>query len=428
MTDLPTVSLIVVSEGRPASLSLCLMACRYLDHPRFELIVVADRPGLAAIDRLGLADRVKTAENPGQGISVARNTGLMLAAGEIVAFLDDDAVPEPTWLSRLAAPFSEADVSAAGGFVRGRNGISFQWRARWVDAQGGDHPLDVPEDAVSLHRGAPGRAIKTEGTNMAFRRAVLAAIGGFDPAYRYFLDETDVNMRLAQAGHVTAILPAAQVQHRFAAGARRTAARAPRALFDLGASSTLFMRKYAPADGLETALRTLARAQRARLLRHMVRGTLEPGDVGRLMDDLADGIAAGRAVPIAARPPLGAPGAPFRTFAADPPPQAVFLAGRTWQARRLHARAAELARAGVPVTLFLFGPSARYHRMRFARGGYWVQSGGLFGRSDRAMPLVTPWRFAARLAAERARLAPTRPCRPSAEKTGTALPFSEKNG
>lgn len=413
MTQPPAVSLIVVSEGRPASLELCLTACRYLDHPRFELIVVADAPGLEVVLRLGLSDRVKTAENPGRGVSVARNTGLALAAGSVVAFLDDDAVPEPTWLSRLSAPFADAQVAAAGGFVRGRNGISFQWRARWVDEEGEHHPLEVPEGPVSLHRGAPGRAIKTEGTNMAFRRAVLADLGGFDPAYRYFLDETDVNMRLALAGHVTAIVPLAQVQHRFAAGARRTRTRAPRSLADLGASSTLFLRKYAPADRLDPALGALKTAQRARLIRHMVQGTLEPRDLRRLMADLDRGIAAGRAAPISVLSPLPAPASPFRPFADTPPPPGLFLAGRIWQAPRLHARAADLARLGVPVTLFLFGPSPRFHRMRFARGGYWVQGGGLFGRSERNMPLFRAWRFTDRVAWERDRLAATRKMRPA---------------
>lgn len=423
MTQPPAVSLIVVSEGRPASLELCLRACGYLDHPRFELIVVADVPGLEVVSRLGLTDRVKTAENPGAGISVARNTGLALAAGEVVAFLDDDAVPEPTWLSRLAAPFADPQVAAAGGFVRGRNGISFQWRARWVDEEGVHHSLEVPENKVSLHRGAPGRAIKTEGTNMAFRRAVLADLGGFDPAYRYYLDETDVNMRLALAGHVTAIVPLAQVQHGFAAGARRTRARAPRALADLGASSTLFLRKYAPADRLDVALETLRKGQRARLIRHLVQGTLEPRDLRRLMADLDRGIAAGRAAQIAALSPLPAPAAPFCSFARMPPPPGVWLAGRIWQMRRLHARAAALADEGVPVTLLLLGPSARFHRMRFVRGGYWVQSGGLFGRSERDMPVFKSWRFSARAAYERARLAETRGISPAEDTcAGTSLP------
>ena len=61
---------------------------------------------------------------------------------------DDDAVAEPTWLSRLSAPFANAKVVAATGFIRGRNGFSFQWQACEVDAQGIDHPLDITEETV----------------------------------------------------------------------------------------------------------------------------------------------------------------------------------------------------------------------------------------------------------------------------------------
>jgi len=77
----------------------------------------------------------------------------------------------------------------------------------------------------------------------------LVAIGGFDPAFRYFLDETDVNMRLAKAGHATAIVPLAEVHHGFAASRFRRDDRVPRDLSQIGASWTVFQRKHiAEAD------------------------------------------------------------------------------------------------------------------------------------------------------------------------------------
>ena len=156
---------------------------------------------------------MKSVEFGEANISRARNLGIAEAAGEIVAFIDDDAVPEPTWLQFLVAGFSEADVAAAGGFVRGRNGISFQWKARSVDCFGEAAPLDVPENKISIFTAQNGRAIKTEGTNMAVRRDVIAKMGGFDPAYRFYLDETDLNFRMMRAGYRTAIAPLAQVHH-----------------------------------------------------------------------------------------------------------------------------------------------------------------------------------------------------------------------
>jgi len=56
---------------------------------------------------------------------------------------------------------------------------------------------------------------------MAVRRSVLADLGGFDPRFRFYLDETDLNLRLAARGLYTALVPLAQVHHGFHASARR---------------------------------------------------------------------------------------------------------------------------------------------------------------------------------------------------------------
>ena len=86
------------------------------------------------------------------------------------------AVGEPSWLTRLTAPFADAEVIAATGFVRGRNGISFQWQACEVDALAQDHPFDA--SATVLRAGTALRAVKTQGTNCAFRASALRAVGG----------------------------------------------------------------------------------------------------------------------------------------------------------------------------------------------------------------------------------------------------------
>ncbi|WP_212522856.1 glycosyltransferase family 2 protein [Actibacterium sp. MT2.3-13A] len=409
MSLAPRVSVVVVSHDRPAALRLCLTGLRYLDHPEFEVIVAADRTGLEAVAAIGLAQVVKSVHVPARGISAARNAGLAQAAGEVVAFIDDDAVPEPSWLRHLAAPFSDPQVAAAGGYVRGRNGISFQWRGRTVDPTGRHSPVALTGEAPALLAGTPERAIKTEGTNMAFRRDLLAGMGGFDPGYTYFLDETDLNMRLARRGAVTALVPLAQVHHGFAASAWRNSARAPRTLYDIGASTARFLRKFAPEGTREAAAAGLRAEQRRRALQHMLRGTLEPRDVARLMASLERGLAEGATRPLPELPPLPGPASPFRPFPAHPAAPHAVLAGRPWQARALRRRAAEMAADGQRVTLFLFGPTALYHRMRFTPGGWWEQRGGLFGRSLRDGPLIAPQRFSSRLRAECHRLRAVRP-------------------
>ncbi|WP_157937576.1 glycosyltransferase family 2 protein, partial [Oceaniglobus roseus] len=234
------VSVVVVSRGRPDALSRCLTGLAQLDHPAFEVIVVADEAGRRAAAAHPLAAQVKLLACGRPNISAARNIGIGAAAGDLVAFIDDDAVPEPSWLLHLAAPFADPDVAAAGGFVIGRNGISFQWRGRQVEDTGAALPLPFAGDAPVVPAPPPGGAIKTEGTNMALRREVLLALGGFDEAFAFYLDETDLNLRLARAGHRTALVPLAQVHHGFAPSERRRADRAPLSLFDIGASSAAF--------------------------------------------------------------------------------------------------------------------------------------------------------------------------------------------
>ncbi|UYV37421.1 glycosyltransferase family 2 protein [Rhodobacteraceae bacterium D3-12] len=185
MSD-PTISVVIVSRERPESLIWCLSGLDGLLYPAFEVVVVACPAGCSAAEGAGYAERVKLIRYDEANIAAARNLGIAAAAGEIVAFIDDDAVPEPTWLEHLAAPFGDGSVAAVGGFVRGRNGISFQWKAREVDDCGRATPIEVDESRVSQPQPAPGRAIKTEGTNMAVRRDVLAALGGFDTGFRFF--------------------------------------------------------------------------------------------------------------------------------------------------------------------------------------------------------------------------------------------------
>jgi GT2 family glycosyltransferase len=400
-----TASVIVVSRDRPAELCRCLKGLAQLDHPAFEIVVVADAPGLAALEGAGLDRGIKTARCDAANISEARNLGIALAAGEALAFIDDDAVPEPTWLARLTAPLAE--VAAAGGFVRGRNGISYQWRGRWVDRLGFDTEISPWGDAPRVFSPEAGRAAKLQGTNMAVRRDALAAIGGFDPAFRFYLDDADLSLRLAASGHAVAFVPLAEVHHGFAASPRRRADRVPQSLHEIGASLAVFLARHAGQADRAGARQAVGRAERRRLVDHMVAGRIEPRDVARLFAGFGAGFAEGEARPPSQTAPIPAAEVPFLPFCATRRPMHR-LAGRPWQARRLRAEAARLAEGGIPATLFLFGPSARPHWMRFTDGGWWEQTGGIFGRSDRDGPRFRFTSFAARLAAETARIAPVR--------------------
>ncbi len=404
--------MIVVSRGRAQSLRLCLTGLGQLCYPEFEIIVVADAEGVRAVTEMGLAARVRLLRVDAANISAARNAGLAQAAGEVVAFIDDDAVPEPTWLDHLTAPFADAEVAATGGYVIGRNGIRLQWQARAVNRLGEAVALTAPGAAPFVPAPPPGFVPKTEGTNCAFRRDVLAGLGGFDPAFRYYLDETDVNLRLAGAGARTMIVPQALVHHGYAESERRSADRVPRDLTEIGASTAVFLRKHAPRHDHAAAVSRIAAAQRRRLVRHMVAGGLEPRDIPPLLAGLADGMRAGmdrEIAPLAAIPAAPHPFLRFRR--AVQTGKSVPIAGRIWHRNRLRARAAGAVAQGDIVSLFLFSPTALPHRVRFHPGGWWEQTGGLFGRCGRDQPVLQIAGFRARVDKEWARVSMARQCR-----------------
>ncbi|MDX5403373.1 MAG: glycosyltransferase [Rhodobacterales bacterium] len=404
----PQVSVVIVSRHRADALKLCLTAVSRLSYPEYEVIVVADPDGLRTVEELPFSTLIKTVPFDEANISAARNRGIAQAAGEIVAFLDDDSVPETRWLDHLAAAFDDPAVAAAGGYVLGRNGITPQWQSRVVDQSGEARNLSLHPRNVTILTPPEGQAVKTEGTNMALRRDVLSRIGGFDPAFRFYLDETDVNMRLAQAGHATALVPLALVHHGYAASATRRADRAVRDLRQIAASTVVFLRKHCPASRHAQILTRSFEQQRKRILTQMVSGLLEPRDIRRLLRSWNEGEEDGRArlltEPVAL-PPAQGEFMPFRSLHWG---DTRVIAGHRAQAARLRAQAAQAAQEGRNVSLFLFSYTTLYHRVRFHPDGYWEQTGGVWGRSDRSDPMFRGWSISKRVEHELARIGASR--------------------
>jgi cellulose synthase/poly-beta-1,6-N-acetylglucosamine synthase-like glycosyltransferase len=287
------------------------------------------------------------------------------------------------------------------GPVLGRNGISLQWGRVAVDRQGRDIEAGDPDEPLP-----DGTVLKLHGTNMALRRSVLLVLGGFDPAFRYYLEDTDLSLRLAAAGHKARWLPDAQVHHEFAASTRRTTDRVPLSLFDIGASTAVFLRKHAPSE-IDDALRRLTEDQRARLFRFVRKRKLGARDLEALMISLRDGITDGRARAHSGNE-IAARHDDFLTLTDTPVDADVVLCGRRLHSRRIRAEAERLTKAGTRVTVFLFEPTPRAHRVRYTDGGWWEQRGGIYGRSDRKSPRFQVWSAKMRLSEELRRIAATR--------------------
>jgi GT2 family glycosyltransferase len=367
---------------------------------RFEVIVVADADGLDVARRLPFADRFLLLRQTHENIAVARNTGIATAVGDIIAFIDDDAVPEPCWAEAVLHAFADPVVQAVTGPVLGRNGISLQWGRMAVSALGVDRSL--PDDTAP----DADETLKLHGTNMAIRRACLIQTGLFDTGFRFFLDETDLARRIWGLGLVMAYEPRAVVHHGFAASARRTDDRIPLSLYDIGASSALFLAKHAPARSA-AALDKLVDDQRARLLRLARKRALGPTEMHSLMESLIRGIADGRdrISDVPPCPPLA--DRAFLPMRLAVPPPLVRMQGWAHRGSALRREATVAVAGGSPVAVILLDPTPRKHSVAFTDAGWWEQRGGLYGPSDRGSSRLQLWRFRARAKAEWQRTFPT---------------------
>jgi hypothetical protein len=186
--DLPTVTVVVPTLVRdPQSLARTVASLDALDHPDFDVVVVDNRtsptsPPPAFPDH----PRVRVVVERAGGVSSARNAGLADASGKVVAFTDDDAVAERGWLRALASRFAlEPELDAVGGLVLPSE---LETEAQlWFEEYYGGFSQSFRRSTVStatagrddaLFPFAPGRF--GAGCNMAFRRAALVALGGFD--------------------------------------------------------------------------------------------------------------------------------------------------------------------------------------------------------------------------------------------------------
>jgi GT2 family glycosyltransferase len=201
MYELPRISVIVCTHNGAATLDECLAGVGRIDYSNYEVIVVDDGSTDASAE---IADRhpVRLIRTTNEGLGAARNTGLAASTGEIVAYIDDDAVPDVQWLTYLACTFMDSDHVGAGGPNVPPPGDG-EIAACIANGPGGPAHV-LLSDRVAEH---------IPGCNMAFRRASLEAIGGFDTQFRVAGDDVDVCWQLQARGGTLGFHPAAVVWH-----------------------------------------------------------------------------------------------------------------------------------------------------------------------------------------------------------------------
>lgn len=117
-TDNISVVICAYTEKRWDELVLAVKSVQAQTEPAREVILVIDHnPNLLLRVQENLSDVIAIENYRDKGLSGARNCGWMRAQGEIIAFLDDDAVAEPSWLENLAVCYADLEVVGVGGKI-----------------------------------------------------------------------------------------------------------------------------------------------------------------------------------------------------------------------------------------------------------------------------------------------------------------------
>ncbi len=203
--DLPMISVVVATYNGAHYIYKCLNALVVQNYPKdkFEIIVVVDGSKDKTVEYAKKYAGVKIIElEKNGGLSNARNVGAWAGKGEIIAYTDDDCEPDTDWLYYLARAFDSDRVGAVGGPNITPIDDSFMAKAT---SQAPGAPTHVLID--------DRKADHVPGCNLAIRKYVMDAIGGFDEIFRIAGDDVDMEWRIQEAGYVVRFTPAAYVFH-----------------------------------------------------------------------------------------------------------------------------------------------------------------------------------------------------------------------
>jgi len=164
MKQYPSVTIIVATKNNPDTLRRTLHGLLTIPYPgQYDVIVINDGSTDTTKDMLDTEfskkSRLRIIHLPPSGVCIARNTGIKHARGEIIVNMDHDCIPEKEWLIKLVNGFASPKIGVVSSY------------------------------------GYYG------GTSTAFRRSLLKQVGGYDPAYGYYREDTDLSFTIMDKGY-----------------------------------------------------------------------------------------------------------------------------------------------------------------------------------------------------------------------------------
>jgi GT2 family glycosyltransferase len=246
----PSLSVVIPTCAAPVRLERCVRSVLACDYDDYEVIVVENRPGSSATlrmlrERFPNEERLRYVEERRPGASRARNTGLALADGDLVAFIDDDVTVDRAWLRHCAEAFDRADdVACVTGLIlpleleTESQLLLEQFAGFGKGFQRRTYRLPEAREAHPLFPYTPG--IIGSGANTVLVTEVARELGGFDEALGPATpavggEELDLYIRCLRQGCAIAYEPSALVWHEHPDGMPRLRRQAYRYGLGLGA-------------------------------------------------------------------------------------------------------------------------------------------------------------------------------------------------
>lgn len=213
-------SIIINTLNRGHTLENTIKSLFYLDYKYDYEVIIVD--GNSTDNTAEILDKykryIKIGNCPCANLSMSRNIGIAMADSNYIAFIDDDAIPEPEWLTNIMKKFDREDVAAVGGPVYDNYGIDFQKKRfiinRFVN--------DYSKSKLPIHSFPHSfEFYGVIGCNSIFRKDYVLKVGGFNEQYDYFLDETELCSRLIDYGYRIEYSENAFVHHKYSTSAIR---------------------------------------------------------------------------------------------------------------------------------------------------------------------------------------------------------------
>ncbi|MGF1519486.1 MAG: glycosyltransferase [Nodosilinea sp.] len=206
LADWPSVSVIIPVLNDEAGLTRCLAALAQQTYPRsrFESIVIDNGSDqIEGLQRLAAVHQATLIQELAPGAYAARNAGIALATGEIIAFTDADCIPAPDWLERGV---EQLEQHPDCGLVVGRVDVFPQDRER-------PNLVEVYQMVTAFRQDHFLQQFRGGATaNVFTRRSVMETVGGFNPELKSFGD-FEWGQRIYGAKYSQIYAPDVRVEH-----------------------------------------------------------------------------------------------------------------------------------------------------------------------------------------------------------------------